>query len=320
MTDAAILGLYTVTPLHCGTGKAADAVDLPVAREIHTRHALIPATSGKGAVRAALERGETPKAELVAWFGAELDFEAADPQPGSIVFTDARLLAFPVRALHTPFCWVTCPLILERLHRDLRAFGLESLWASAGTDLDPGDDDGWQTRRERVQVRETLLSTGALVLEDLAFTREDMAGADAGLQALAAAFGRLLGEREGATRRRLEQDLVVIPDVEFEDLVMRTMPVQARIRLNDRKTTTGDGGNLWYEEVVPPDTLFACFLRHRALGGAKDGGSLADLLTHLRAKRTGRAYLDQPIQIGGNETVGHGICLWHIGGEASDVG
>lgn len=46
-----VTGIYTLTPTHCGTGQAAGAVDLPIAREAHTRLPLLPATSLKGIAR-----------------------------------------------------------------------------------------------------------------------------------------------------------------------------------------------------------------------------------------------------------------------------
>ena len=46
-----VTGIYTLTPTHCGTGQAAGAVDLPIAREAHTGLPLIPASSLKGIAR-----------------------------------------------------------------------------------------------------------------------------------------------------------------------------------------------------------------------------------------------------------------------------
>ena len=40
---------------------------------------------------------------------------------GAVAFSDARILAFPVRSLSGVFAWVTCPAVLDRLSRD---FGL----------------------------------------------------------------------------------------------------------------------------------------------------------------------------------------------------
>ena len=43
---------------------------------------------------------------------------------GKLTFTDARLLCLPVRSYKGTFAFVTCPLIVHRLARDLKALGL----------------------------------------------------------------------------------------------------------------------------------------------------------------------------------------------------
>jgi CRISPR-associated protein Cmr4 len=335
-TQAALLGIYTLTPTHCGTGKAVDAVDLPIAREGHTLHPILPSTSVKGALRAASERSSwAPRVR--GWFGPELKAgHSEELEAGNVVFTDARLLAFPVRALHTAFCWVTCPLILERFYRDLLAFEAGDFWPTADGTLHPAHHQTWDADRDKVRVAQNV-NAGTLVLEDLVFSGAELVLRKSGFETLAKAFGALLGRTEEGTRNRLARDLVVIPDADFSDLVVRTMPVQARIRLNDRKTTSGDGGNLWYEETLPADALFSVF------AAARDGARGEDTLMTLidaagrsaPAKSAGKSdkaalaadavadtAMDQtpplfsrPIQIGGNETVGQGLCLWHVAKE-----
>ena len=44
-------GIYLLAPTHVGTGQAAGAVDLPIARERHTGHPYLPATALKGVAR-----------------------------------------------------------------------------------------------------------------------------------------------------------------------------------------------------------------------------------------------------------------------------
>lgn len=310
-TQAALLGIYTLTSTHCGTGKAMDAVDLPIAREEHTRHPVLPSSSIKGALRAAAERSNLPGTK--AWFGPEINPGASGAKEelyaGSVVFTDARLLAFPVRALHTAFCWVTCPLVLERFHRDLSAFGKASLWPQKGA-LHPASDK-WDRETRNARVAGEL---AALVLEDLAFSEAELVVDKDGLKAIAAAFGALLGPSEGVLRKRLEKELIVIHDTDFADLVTRTMPVQARIRLNDQKTTTGDGGNLWYEETLPPDALFSTFVLGRD-GAKRPGDTLTTLIAAFQGADGAAGMFGRPVQIGGNETIGHGFCLWHVAQE-----
>ena len=67
------------------------------------------------------------------------------------------------------------------------------------------------------------------------------------------------------------------------------LAINARNKLHkDTKTSEG----LWYEETLPPDSLFYLLLAERSDGALKQ-------IKELFAKRP---YL----QVGGNETVGHG--------------
>jgi len=107
--------------------------------------------------------------------------------------------------------------------------------------------------------------------------------------------------------------LVVIPNDDFQHLVRYATQVSARIQLNERKTTDGDGGNLWYEETLPPETLmYALALCHDPRRGndqIQDAGQVAQKLQALLE--------DRFLQIGGNETVGQGWCCVKISGGQS---
>ncbi len=310
----ALLGYYAITPTHCGTGQAADAVDLPIAREAHTKHPIWPATSLKGAIRAAFEEalGKNDRG-IEEWFGRELSDEpraedGRELRAGSVTFSEGRLLAFPVRALHTTFCYVTCPLILERFDRDLRAHDLEKFWTlRTGEGALP-----WDAQKAEVYVATTQQTDRPLVLEDLAFERRDVVPCPK-VAVVARAFASLLPANEKPTKARLESHLIVLRDDLFQDLVRRTTPVQARVHLDDNKTTSGAGGNLWYEETLPADSLLAAFLntrKQRTSGGGGASGSADDWDAFLRKLK--RELSLRPLQIGGNETVGQGLCLWHV--------
>ncbi|MDN5862847.1 MAG: type III-B CRISPR module RAMP protein Cmr4, partial [Salinisphaera sp.] len=220
-----------------------------------------------------------------------------DTQAGNLILTDGRLLAFPVRSLQAPFLWVTCPLVVARWGRDRRALGLpestlpeipvEHLAAFAGP----------------------LPDENGLVLEDHYFGKDQVAWANQKVQNLANQWARLLPAGESETRKAFGQKLALIPDPTFQDLVRRGTPINARIQLTGGKTTdrwtdpdTGneERGNLWYEETLPPDCLFSVLTTSRRRQET-DITALRELLQdeHHCA-----------IQIGGNETVGQGLCWW----------
>lgn len=137
-----ILYIFTRTPLHVGAGASVGAIDQPVQRERHTGFPIIPGSSLKGSFvdhwpasqegengrkqRLSITAGKTEddkpstkrldQADESAWlFGSD----TTDlPFAGSLLFCEARLLAFPVRSAKGSYAWITCPLMLQRAARD----------------------------------------------------------------------------------------------------------------------------------------------------------------------------------------------------------
>ena len=107
-------------------------------------------------------------------------------------------------------------------------------------------------------------------------------------------------------RAALTQRLVVVPDEVLQDLARRGTAVTARIVLN-RENKTSD--NLWYEETLPPDTLFAVVMADRP--GAK--GDPAQRLKTALGELKGSDGFQRYGQLGGNVTVGQGLVRWTIG-------
>lgn len=289
---AVVCGIYTMTPLHVSSGQAEGAIDLPVTKETHTGFPLIPASSLKGVARYALKDvGENEK-----MFGPKVDGEKGKELfAGALVFTEARLVAYATRSLNRPFLYVTSRLVLERLDRDLRAAKIETLGSLS---LPPA------ASATSVLVADKALAQNALVLEDFVY-RSDVVVNSSDLAKVAGALARLLPTDEEQTRDRLTKSLVLIPDDDFAVLARR-LPVRARIKLDDKtKTTSGDDGNLWYEEQVPSDCLFVSMIGERRDGRRDKSNYLSEF------EKQGKEL--EVCQIGGNETVGEGICFWTIG-------
>lgn len=271
-----ILSLFAETSLHPGVGQVVGAVDLPVAREKTTGYPVILGSSLKGALRDKAEQMWGEGEEKLRRIFGESD------QAGSLLITDARLLLLPVRSLPGPFKWVTCPYILERLKRDGELMGL-----SWDFDIpDPGD---------KVLVQEEM---GELFLEEIVFSTSK--GKD--LNKIVETLKEFIPH--DSVKKRLETQLVIIDDKEFQYFAQYGLPINARNVLNKNKTSD----NLWYEEVVPPDTLFYSLIFERKLTeGQNDLYEVESL------------FKDSPyLQVGGNETIGQGWCRiqWFSGGES----
>jgi len=256
-----IIGLLAETYIHPGTGQATGAIDLPVARERATQYPFIPGSSMKGAL---LDACRGAGIETKRLFGEQ-------ENAGALLVSDARLLLLPVRSLSSPYVWLTCPYLIERLRRDLERAG------KSHKDL---------RRPELADENETALAAGSgeLFLEERRFVIERPPPAE-----LVSAIGALLPHDEA--RARLGRQLAVVSDAAFGWFARYALPVQARNAL-DPETKTTKLGALWYEEALPPDTLMYLVLGERTEGAAAE----------LAAFLAGRCYL----QAGGNETVGQG--------------
>lgn len=314
--------VYTLTPTHCGIGQAASSVDLPIARDVVTGFPIMPATALKGVAREAFEHDEKYEQDktfqklVQALFGPDLDTQedqankTSDLYAAGLAFTEGRLIAYPVRSLNRPFLHVTCPLIMDNLARDGRLLGQCELPVPKLPD-----------QKEKVYLADPSLAGKALVIEDLGYNAEEVLH-NKELADFAQALARLFPESEQEAARRLADGLVILPDTEFSDLIQRAIPVVARTQLTGGKTAdkwvnpeTGDQetGNLWYEEYIPADTLFISFTGQRRQVYLHNTDGDNKHLVEAPLKDFSQFWENVPfVQIGGNETVGQGLCLWKI--------
>jgi hypothetical protein len=135
--------LHALSPLHAGTGHAADVIDLPTARYKATGIPFMPGSSIKGVLRDARRQVDRERTEAV--FGPSDDPAA---HAGALVVGDARLLALPVRSFRGTFAWTTSPLLLTLAKRDLDEANL-SIPVSLDAGRLPGRDMAWPAHRVR---------------------------------------------------------------------------------------------------------------------------------------------------------------------------
>lgn len=276
--NGVVMGLLAETALHPGSGQTTGVIDLPVAREATTQYPVIAGSSLKGALR--------DKAEQENWEELQVTFGSQEAA-GAVAVTDARLLLLPVRSLSGHYRWVTCPYILERLARDLEMISVKK--SGLELDLAPGQAVVFQ-REETLFLEELTFQT--VVDEE---TVKEMVE-----QIKPLIF-------HSSVKDRLSRQLVVLSDDDFAHFAKYGLSVQARNVLDDQ---TKESKNLWYEESLPPDTLFYGLLLSRPGHEEKLG--------QLTAFLQGAPYL----QIGGNETIGQGWCAVSMigAGGGSDVG
>ncbi len=297
------------TALHAGTGSTIAAIDLPIQRERTTQYPIIQGSGIKGALRSQC-RGTS--AEIEAAFGPELKAASGTNSgpdfAGSVAFSDARILLFPVRALQGVFAYVTSPLVLARFAREARIAGVM---------------DEEMARQFTITDCPQALAAGKkhvidnqIVLEEFTFP---VNSSDPRARQIAKWLAQHVFQDAPTTaywRAHLAESLIILPENDFRDFVVNSTEVVTRVAL-DRGTKTVAGTALWTQEHLPAETVLFCTVTARPLRLSAErvpaaiGGRDAKSVLHWLAK----AFGDQPrVQIGGDETTGLGIVAlqWHL--------
>ena len=293
-----LLGLHALTPLHPGAGTALGVVDLPVQRERHTQWPTIPGTALKGVLRDAFKR-KKKSSDVTMLFGGEPGGRTeAEIIAGALSIGDARLFAFPVRSLKGVWAWVTCPAVLSRFARDASLVGLDAPDVSA---FRPPEGEAIVTGGDLLVP---IGGVDKVVLEefDAKATKSTL------LERFATEFAKLQlpdGEAYKQTRERFVSSLCVLHDDDFGHFVRYATEVVARIGL-DHETKTVKGGALFYQELLPAETLFYSVILAE---GSRHKASKADATEVL--KRFGGS-IPGVIQVGADETTGRGFCATQL--------
>lgn len=271
MKEKKLIFLHALTPLHVGTGQAVANVDLPIAREKATGFPIVPASAFKGVLRDHYSNNP----DVSPAFGTT---ESA----GSWMFTDLRILCLPVRSFYGVFAYVTCPLILSRLQRMVNALNIE-LGINSVTDvLDIEVSHLEVAAHNKTQIHHE----NRVFLEDIDLSLNPNL-ADRAHQIAQTIAGWVFPEGE---RDMFIERFAIVSNETFSFLSETATEIVARVRLEDDVKTVAQGG-LWYEETVPAEAIFYGFVV-----SASDAASLSKLQEVSL------------IQIGGDATIGRGIC------------
>ena len=209
---------HQLTSAHVGSGSTLGIVDLPIQREAHTDFPVIPSSAIKGVLRANFEKEKGNK-EAEILFGNQ-------EQEGDIIFTDAKVILFPVKSLKGVFVWITSPLVLNRFERDLNI--------SVGFDYTVNGSNA------KVSSKSVLVGN-SIILEEFSFNAVE----DQNIKKLKNITSQYVDENR----------IVILPDDVFKFFVKNYTEVVARIRIDQEKGTVQEGG-LWYQELTPAETVF----------------------------------------------------------------
>lgn len=309
---SALLYIYTESSLHAGVGFVEDApVDLPIQREVTTAYPLIFASSLKGSLRAHL-RDIVQEEEIMAAFGpqpeasedtSQSEEEAEEQQAlaAALRIGDARLLIFPVRSLIGIYAWITSADVLARFHRDVQ-------WRDLDIQIPvveaPPEGSAYTAPNSRVVTED-----GRLVLEEFTFKTEEQEA----MSAVGEWFAKVVLPQDNAYaywRRKVQTDLVILPEDAYRFFITTRTEVQHRVRINPQ-TGTAAPGALWTEENLPADAvLYAPVLACPPQVPTAHLHSAQEVLQWLQVN------LGSHVQIGGNRTLGRGMVRVHWHGEA----
>jgi CRISPR-associated protein Cmr4 len=119
------LFIYCVSPIHMGAGTAIGLIDNPIQRERHTNYPMMAGSRLKGAVRHRFQADGWDQGLIASIFGPETN---ASDHAGAISFSDAQLVAFPVRCTKRAYVYATSPTALARTKRLLQTTGVVCAW------------------------------------------------------------------------------------------------------------------------------------------------------------------------------------------------
>ncbi|HOV63869.1 MAG TPA: type III-B CRISPR module RAMP protein Cmr4 [Spirochaetia bacterium] len=291
---SALITYYAISPIHAGSGASLSAVDLPIQRERHTNWPHVQASAVKGALRSHFREYAGDDIEFINLiFGSdkgsdETEQGSKDDLPGAIAVSDAKLLAFPVRSNIAPFVWVTCPGVLKRLHMDLEFIGNDR---ELTLDENMKDDDAYAIK--------PFANSGKILLEDALVEIKktiDLPFLD----------------------EMLEEDLnrlILITDSMFKYLVENCTEIQTQIKI-DSKTGTAKDGALRYQELLPSDSMLYSVVYFSASAIPAQESEIQNMEAS-EIKNYVQDTIKDFMQIGGDRTLGRGICrvAWHEGGK-----
>ncbi len=245
---------HVLTPMHIGSGTTLSLIDLPIQREVHTDFPVMPSSAIKGVIRASFNEQE------------QEDIFGKGDEEGKVIFTDGKILLFPVKSLKGVFVWITSPYVLERFKRD----------TEINVEIPKVEKDNAVVSSNKV-----LMNNNNLVLEEFTFN---------------ATINENLKKLKEITKCEIDENkIVVVSDDVFKFFVKNYTEVNARIKIDQEKGTVQNGG-LWYEELLPAETVFyGCI-------GARKKEEHKEQLNKVIGKIN-----NQTLQFGGDETLGRGF-------------
>ncbi len=299
------LFLYCLSPVHMGAGTALGVIDNPIQREKHTGHPVMAGSGLKGALRHDRSQ-EWDEDKLLSIFGPNTDDTAE--YAGAVSFSDAQLVAFPVRSPKRTFVYATSPTALARAARLHHSADVVCPWVGTIP----------MVQTDQCCIVDPDLKTGEKVaLESFEFTAIDHEIST--ISKWLAEHALPQGDAYKFFRDKMKNDLVLLSDEDFNYFVQNSTVVEPHVRIDDVTGTASEGG-LFYTENLPPESLMLSLImaskERRRNGNKLSAKEVMNLLVDGNDKISGIKEL--MFQIGGEATTGRGQVVLSVLGKEGE--
>lgn len=308
--QAALMWIYAEHPVHAGSGTGVGAIDLPIQRENVTNWPIIQPSGLKGALREYFEdriqvepSDKDYEEKIKEAFGPDVNADHA----GAIALTEAKLLLFPVCSLKGTFAYVTCPLAIKRLRRDLTAMkeqikaNKDLLSADTASKIPELCDITTSPKEEEIWIaaNSDLVIGDKVILNELSFK----AKVDTKVNNLADWLGkRASGLSWLENEDNISKRLAIVHDNTFKFFVEMYTEVITRNKIND-DTGVVENGALWIEEYLPRESvLYSTVFAVKPFKKSPILVSDQNVMDFITGK-----YSPKYLWVGGNTTTGKGL-------------
>lgn len=262
--NAVLFHLKCLTNLHVGSGESNfSLIDNEVEKDSILGQPVIYASGVKGALRDYYKQRQKGNEDMI--FGSETG-DAGKSKPGNIKFLEASLLARPMRASmgESAYYLVTSIKILLRyfdLYQKLKVVEDSNKCEQLISQLKS------LSIEQNYKLIDSPIGVEGLLIENVMDKAPELE--------------KFLLEQFGT-------NIVIMSDKNLKEI---SLPIVARNKLEN-----GESKHLWYEEIVPHESLFYFYVL------SNNGEEERDNLKELE-----KVINEQVIQFGGNATIGYGL-------------
>ena len=324
--ESSLVLMYSLTPIHAGTGRGGGIVDMPVQRDLQG-FPVIFSSSLKGPIKstAFLKAGNRMEKKALEYLmGPELEGET-ETFSSSFAVLDAKLLAIPARSLRGIYAYVTSPYLLKNFKEYCEISGKKDLIKKVDEII-----TSIREKFEAITSKNSFSKVSVKINNDykIILNEDYWLKLEEESNKKIEEFINQLGIEDLISR-----GLIIVSDEYIDEIVEKSLMRVTRIRI-DRDRKTVQKGGLWTEEYVPNKSIFYTVFLYseprvtdnklneikKILGKESiDANAVKDFIekklfiNDLTEREEGKKKVKEGfLVIGGNETIGRGIVKLYI--------